>query len=78
MFLQAPDWKFFSGNPATMKLFGVKDNAEFESLTGITGEHLMFMDVKNINVAIVITAVAISNIYIYRERMRKVPAKAGA
>lgn len=33
MFLKAPDWKFYSANEATLKLFGVKNTAEFEALS---------------------------------------------
>lgn len=32
MTLAPPAWKFTDGNPATIKMFRVKDNAEFESL----------------------------------------------
>ena len=32
MTLAPPDWKFTSGNPATLKLFGTKSEAEFVSL----------------------------------------------
>jgi len=32
MTLAPPDWKFLSGNPATIKLFGAKNGAEFVSL----------------------------------------------
>jgi PAS domain S-box-containing protein len=33
MILEPPLWKFASGNPATLKLFGCKDEKEFTSLT---------------------------------------------
>ena len=33
MILEPPSWKFTSGNPATVELFGCKDEKEFTSLT---------------------------------------------
>jgi len=33
MILEAPDWNFTAGNPATVKMFGAKDEAEFLSKT---------------------------------------------
>ena len=32
MTLSPPDWKFTSGNPAAIRMFGVKDGAEFKTL----------------------------------------------
>jgi PAS domain S-box-containing protein len=32
MLLSAPDWKFVTGNPATLRMFNIKDEKEFASL----------------------------------------------
>ena len=49
----------------------VRGNAEFEKLTGILGEEIVYMDIRNINCGITLALVAIGNIALYWSRVKK-------
>jgi hypothetical protein len=54
----------------------VRGNAEFERLTGILGEEIVYMDIRNINCGITLALIAFGNIALYWSRVKKVPAEA--
>jgi len=54
----------------------VRGNAEFEKLTGILGEDIVYMDIRNINCGITLALIAFGNIALYWSKVKKVPAEA--